>query len=315
MSTSATLINHKERIEADLILLTVALIWGSGFVAQRVAAAHLTPLMYNGTRFLLGALVILPLTVRRLRQVTRAEWRGGMLAGLLLFGASFLQQAGLRFTTAGKAGFITGLYVVLVPLLLALVWRRWPRPSAWIASLLATGGLFLLSSPGRLALAPGDGWIVACAVVWAFHVILIGLLAPGTEPLRLALVQFTVCGVLSLGLALILGRDSVEGLVAAGGAIVYSGIASVGLGFSLQVVGQRLAPPTDAAVILSLESVSAALFGWLLLGEQLTSLQLLGCGLMLLGMLVAQLRPATSGERLYVAQATGRPAQPVEEGY
>lgn len=290
--------SDKERLKADLILLIVALIWGSGFIAQRVAASHLSPLMYNGTRFLLGALVILPLTAQRLRRLTRAEWKGGTLAGLLLFGASFLQQTGLRFTTAGKAGFITGLYVVLVPLLLALIWRRSPRPSAWIASLLATGGLFLLSSPGRLALAPGDGWIVACAVVWAFHVILIGLLASETDPLRLAVVQFTVCGVLSLGLALAWGRDSVEGLLASGWAIIYSGVTSVGLGFSLQVVGQRRAPPTDAAVILSLESVSAAVFGWLLLGERLTPVQITGCGLMLLGMLVAQLRTAAPEERL-----------------
>lgn len=292
MTARAAWHGNKERLGADLILLTVALIWGSGFVAQRIAAAHLTPLMYNGMRFLLGALVILPLTAQRLRQLTRAEWRGGALAGVLLFGASFLQQTGLRFTTAGKAGFITGLYVILVPLLLALIWQRSPRPSAWIASLLATGGLFLLSSPGRLALAPGDGWIVACAVVWAFHVILIGLLASETDALRLALVQFVVCGALSLGLALAWGRDSVAGVVASGWAIIYSGVTSVGLGFSLQVVGQRRAPPTDAAVILSLESVSAAVFGWLLLGERLTTIQIVGCGLMLLGMLVAQLRTA-----------------------
>ncbi len=285
---------NQKRLTADLILLTVALIWGSGFVAQRVAADHLSPLMYNGMRFLLGALVILPWTARRLRGFTRAEWLGGTLAGVLLFAASLFQQTGLQFTTAGKAGFITGLYVIIVPLLLAMVWRQWPRLSAWIAALLATGGLFMLSSPGRVALAPGDGWIVACAVIWALHVILIGRLAPGTDALRLAVIQFTVCAILSLSLALAFGRDSVEGLTASGWAIIYSGITSVGIGFSLQVVGQRNSPPTDAAVILSLESVSAAVFGWLLLGEKLTGLQILGCGLMLVGMLVAQLRPTTS---------------------
>ncbi len=294
MTVQTLRIGNQKRLTADLILLTVALIWGSGFVAQRVAAAHLSPLMYNGLRFLLGALVILPWTARRLRGVTRAEWLGGTLAGALLCAASLFQQTGLQFTTAGKAGFITGLYVIIVPLLLAVVWRQWPRLSAWIAALLAAGGLFMLSSHGRVALAPGDGWIVACALIWALHLILIGRLAPRTDALRLAMIQFTVCAILSLSLALAFGCDSVEGLVASGWAIIYSGITSVGIGFSLQVVGQRNSPPTDAAVILSLESVSAAVFGWLLLGEKMTSLQILGCGLMLAGMLVAQFRPTTS---------------------
>lgn len=278
-----------DRLRSDLILLTVALVWGSGFVAQRVAALHLTPWMYNGTRFLLGALVVLPLVAKRLRDLSRIEWRGGILAGVLLFGAALLQQVGMRFSTAGKAGFITGLYVVIVPLLLALVWREWPRWSAWLASLLATTGLFLLSGLGQWTLAPGDGWVAACAVVWALHVILIGRLATKTDALRLALVQYVVCGVLSLGIALASGHDTVAGLTAAWGAIVYNGVTSVGLGFTLQVIGQRHAPPTDAAIILSIESVSAALFGWLLLGERLVAVQIVGCGLMLAGMLLAQI--------------------------
>ncbi len=283
-----------DRLRSDLILLTVAVVWGSGFVAQRVAAAHLSPWTYNGTRFLLGALVVLPLVARRLRNLTRIEWWGGALAGLLLFGAALFQQIGLRFTTAGKAGFITGLYVVIVPLLMALVWHEWPRWSAWVASLLATAGLFLLSKDVQLnvptlALAPGDGWVVACAVVWALHVILIGRLSSKTDALRLALVQYIVCGVLSLVIALVIGRDTPAGLSAAKWAILYNGVTSVGLGFTLQVIGQRHAPPTDAAIILSMESVSAALFGWLLLGEQLLAVQIVGCGLMLAAMLLAQM--------------------------
>lgn len=276
------------RLRSDLILLAVAIVWGSGFVAQRVAAAHLSPWMYNGTRFLLGALVVLPLVAKRLRGLTRADWWGGALAGLLLFSAALFQQTGLRFTTAGKAGFITGLYVVIVPLLLALVWREWPRWSAWAASLLATAGLFLLSGLGRLALASGDGWVAACAVVWALHVILIGRLASRVDALRLALVQYLLCGALSLGIALASGRDTIAGLAAAQWAILYNGVTSVGLGFTLQVIGQRHAPPTDAAIILSMESVSAALFGWLLLDERLVAVQIAGCGLMLAGMLLAQ---------------------------
>jgi len=284
-----------ERLRADLILLAVAVIWGSSFVAQRVAAAHLGPFLYNGTRFLLGALTLLPLAGRRLRGLTRLEWWGGALAGLFLFGAANLQQAGLRFTTAGKAGFITGLYVVLVPLFLALGWRQWPRWSAWAASLLAVAGLFLLSSVGRLTLAPGDGWELAGAMLWALHVILIGNLAPRADVLRLALAQYLICGLLStaLGLGLEYGRGQatlLQGLAVAWWTVVYNGVLSVGLGFTLQVVGQRRAPAIDAVVILSLEAVFAALFGWLLLGEMLAVQQLIGCGLMLAGMLLAQVR-------------------------
>jgi drug/metabolite transporter (DMT)-like permease len=276
------------RIRADLILLAVAVVWGSSFVAQRVAAAHVGPFLYTGARFVLGALTLLPLAARRLRHLARLEWRGGALAGLLLFGAALLQQVGLRFTTAGKAGFITGLYVVLVPLFLALVWRRSPRWSAWVASLLAAAGLFLLSGVGRLALAPGDGWELAGAVLWALHVILIGRLAGRADALRLALVQYLVCGLLSGVLGLALEADTLGGLAVAWWAVLYTGVLSVGLGFTLQVTGQRRAPPAGAAVILSLEAVFAALFGWLLLGETLTPQQLLGCGLMLGGMLLAQ---------------------------
>ncbi len=309
-----------ERLRADLTLLAVAVVWGSSFVAQRVAAAHLGTFLYNGTRFALGALTLLPLVGRRWRALPRLELWGGALAGLLLFGAANFQQAGLRFTTAGKAGFITGLYVVLVPLFLALGWRQWPRWSAWIASFLAAAGLCLLSGVGRLALAPGDGWELAGAVLWALHLILIGYLAQRVDVLRLALVQYFVCALLSmvLGLGLEYGRGQVgcgqvgcgqvgcgqatplQGLAVAWWAVVYTGVLSVGLGFTLQVVGQRRAPATDAAIILSLEAVFAALFGYLLLGEALTAQQYLGCGLMLAGMVVAQVssfsQPA-SGEQ------------------
>jgi drug/metabolite transporter (DMT)-like permease len=271
------------------MLLVVAVVWGSTFVTQRVAAGHIGPFLYNGLRFMLGAVTVLPLLGGRWRTTTRFEWTGGALAGALLVGAAALQQAGLKFTTASQAAFITGLYVVLVPLFLALGWRQRPHRSVWIASLLATAGLFLLSVQGALALAPGDGLELAGAALWALHVILIGQLAGRSDALRLAWVQYLVCGVVSLLLGLALETNSLPGLRQAWWAVVYGGVLSVGLGFTLQVFGQRVAPPSDAALILSMETVFAALFGWLLLGEMLTARQLLGCVLMLTGMLVAQM--------------------------
>ena len=290
---------RSKRVRADLALFSTAIIWGSAFAAQRVAAAHVGPFLYNGIRFLLGALVLLPLVWRRGRAVAQEtalesdaqsgrEWRGGMLAGLILVGAATLQQAGLQYTTAAKAGFITGLYVVLVPLFLALGWRQWPRPSAWAGSLLAAVGLYLLSMSGRFSLAPGDGLELLGACLWALHVILIGRLAGRVDGLRLALIQYLVCGAVSTALGLGLEAHTLGGLRAAWWAVVYGGAVSVGLGYTLQVIGQQDAPAADAVLVLSLEAVFAALFGWLLLRETLTRGQLLGCALMLGGMLLAQ---------------------------
>ena len=284
-----------ERLRADLILLAVALLWGSGFVGGRVAGEHLNSFVYNGARFLLGALTLLPFASRRLRGLTRSEGWGGALAGVVLVAASNLQQVGLQFTTAGKAGFITGLYVVLVPLLAALVWRQAPSWLAWVASLLAAAGLFLLSGAQSVALAPGDGWVLAGALFWALHILLIGSLAPRTDPLRLGIVQFAVCGALSTALGLALDPDPFAGWGIAWWTIVYNGVLSAGLGITLQTFAQRHAPATDTAVILSLEAVFAAVFGLLLLAESLTTLQLIGCGLMLAGMVLAQAR-ALRGE-------------------
>ncbi len=282
---------------ADLALLATAVVWGMAFVVCRMAAARTGSFLYNGARFLLGALTLLPFARARLRGLTRVEVWGGALVGACLFVAAGLQQVGLRFTTAGKAGFITGLYVVFVPLCLALVWREWPRGSTWVASLLAGAGLFLLSAVERLALAPGDGLELVGAMFWALHVILIGRLARRVDVARLALVQFLVCGLLSLAVGWLLESSTAPGLLSAWWAILYTGVLSVGLGYTLQLVGQRQAPPADASVILSGEAVIAALSGWLFLGERLAPWQLLGCALMLAGMILAQASLWRTGDR------------------
>lgn len=285
------------RLRADLALLATAVVWGMAFVVCRMAAARTGSFLYNGARFLLGALTLLPFAGARLRGLTRVEVRGGALVGALLFVAAGLQQVGLRFTTAGKAGFITGLYVVFVPLCLALVWREWPRGSTWVASLLAAAGLFLLSAVEQLALAPGDGLELVGAVFWAFHVILIGRLARRVDVARLALMQYLVCGLLSLTAGWLFESSTAPGLLSAWWAILYTGVLSVGLGYTLQLVGQRQAPPADASVILSGEAIIAALSGWLFLGERLAPWQLLGCGLMLAGMILAQASLWRTGDR------------------
>jgi len=296
-----------ERLKADLALLAAAFVWGSSFATDRIAVASLGPHLYNVFRFSLGALTMLLLLGREVRGWTRTEWGGGLLLGLLVFCGGSLQQMGLRYTTAGKAGFITGLYVVFVPLFLALLWREWPGWSSWLASLLAAVGLFLLSAVERLALAPGDGWVLAAAVLWAWQMILIGRLASRINARRLVLLQFVVAALLSLVLTLVLGVERGVGvsLSVSWWAVLYSGVLSVGLGYMFQAVGQRQAPASDAAVILSGEVIFAAGTGWLLLGETLTPQQLLGCGLMLMGMVLAQLRARARARARSVAEAAG----------
>ncbi len=280
-------------MQADLSLLLVAIIWGSAFVAQRAGMAQVGPFAFNAVRFAVGSLALtIILGWKRLRATPREELRGGAFLGLLLFVAASLQQIGMVWTTAGKAGFITGLYIVIVPFLMALVWREWARWNSWLGAGLGTAGLFFLSVEAGMQLAPGDAWILASAVMWAVHVIAVGRIAPGRDPLRLAFLQFAVCSLVSLPTALVLEPATWDGFLLVVPAVLYAGLVSIGVGYTGQIVAQRHTSPSHAAIILSTESVFAALAGWWILGESLSSQQVVGCGLMLSGMLLAQIHPA-----------------------
>jgi len=285
---------------ADSLLMATAIIWGTGFVAQRVGMAYIGPLAFNGVRFALGAMVLLPIAGRGepKPQIDPAlaesltAWPvlyGGVLAGLVLFIAATLQQVGLVYTTAGKAGFITGLYVIIVPLL-GLFWGHRPGRGGWLGACLATGGLYLLSVTGVMTFAPGDLWELAGAFFWAVHVLLLSWLSPRMNRVKLACVQYAVCALLSLIGAGFTEQITLDGLRGALTAILYGGVLSVGVAYTLQVIAQRDAPPIHAAIILSLEAVFAAIAGWLVLDEMLSPRGLMGCILMFSGMLTALLR-------------------------
>jgi len=281
----------RTRLQADLTLLLVAVIWGSAFAAQRVAAEHIGPFLFNGSRFLLGALVLLPLVRFRLK-ISRKNWPWVGAAGVLLCGGSVLQQAGMQWTTAGNAGFITGLYVVFVPVLMLVIWRQRMGWIIWVAALMAAGGIFLLSSGGRLELAPGDGLELAGAVLWAGHVVVVGKAMQRMDTLPFAIGQCLVSACLNLLLAAVFDWNTLPGLLPAWWTVAYVGIFSVAIAYTLQARGQRHAPPTDASLILSLESVFAALFGFVFLRENLRPEQLLGAGLILAAILVSQFAPS-----------------------
>ena len=285
--------------KADSLLMLTAIIWGGAFVAQRVGMDFVGPLTFNGVRFALGALTLLPLALRGNKNrdtgqdldnnlSSKQAILGGGLAGLVLFAGASLQQVGLVYTTAGKAGFITGLYVVIVPIL-GMLWKQWPGWGASTGAVLAAVGLYFLSVTAEFNLAPGDAWELAGAFMWATHVLILGWLSPKVDVLKLACAQYAVCSCLSLLVAGHTETITVHGLGEATIPILYGGVMSVGIAYTLQVVAQKVAPPTHAAIILSLEAVFAALAGWLILGEVLTTRGLFGCGLMLAGMVVSQL--------------------------
>jgi drug/metabolite transporter (DMT)-like permease len=294
---------RKRRFWADLALLLAAFIWGVAFVVQRLAATEIQPYVFNGIRFLVGALVILPFAfTRAIHQAESDEMGrkfggrmlrnylpGVALTGIVLASGAAFQQIGLKYTTASNAGFITGLYVVLIPIFLAFGGRRrLPRPVVWIAAFLSALGLYLLSTGGRLQINRGDILVMVSSAFWAFHVILIDWIVQRVDVLQLAVGQYFVCGLFSLGLGLYLEPEALKPMVSNWWLLAYMGVISVGLGYTLQAAGQRVAPPADTAIILSMEAVFAALGGWLFLGENLAPLQLLGCGIILLGMLLAQ---------------------------
>jgi drug/metabolite transporter (DMT)-like permease len=283
-------------LRSDALLLLTAAIWGFGFVAQRMGMDDVGPFTYNGVRFALGCLsltpllpgsrhaavgAVLPPAGRRLFLV------GGAALGIVLFIAASLQQAALLYTTAGKAGFITGLYVVLVPLC-GLFWGRRPGGGMVIGALLAAAGLYFLSVTESVAMEFGDGLVLVSAFFWTAQVLLVAWLSPRVNPVRLAFYQFAVCSLLSLAAAFCFEAVSWSGIRAAALPILYGGILSVGVAYTLQVVAQRDAHPAHASILMSLEAVFAALGGWLLLDERMNLRGLLGCGLMLTGMMVSQ---------------------------
>lgn len=290
-------------LRSDLLLLLTAMIWGLAFVAQRVGMEHVGPYTFTGVRFLLGGFSLIPLLYLFPYTAPYAKikplslfWQkwGGVLAGLFLFAGISLQQIGLQYTTAGKTGFITGLYVVLVPIF-GLALHHKTGPGTWMGAGLAVCGMYFLSVTGNFQILRGDLLIIISTVFWAFHVLTIGWLSPYNHPIKLSIQQFLTTGVISLLIAFAIETVKISTILQAGIPILYGGLISVGVAYTLQVVVQKTAHPAHAAIIMSLETVFAAFGGWLMLNEHLSARALFGCVLMLCGMIFAQLN-----DRLFI---------------
>jgi len=280
-------------------MLLAAAIWGFAFVAQREGMETMGPFLFNTARFFIGTVFLLPIVwyLSKKKKIstgketsTKKLWVAGTVAGLFLFTASSFQQVGIQYTTAGKAGFITGLYIFFVPLIGIFFGQR-TGSGTWLGAFIAVIGLYLLSINEDFSIARGDLLQLICAVFFAAHVLVIGYVAKRMDPLKLSLIQYLVSGVLSFFIAIAIEVITWQMIVDTAIPLLYAGIMSIGVGYTLQVVAQQHAKSSHAAIILGLEGAFAVLGGWLILDENLSTRGLIGCGLMLSGMFLSQLLP------------------------
>ena len=299
----------KKQIRNSLLLLLTATIWGTAFVAQSVGMEYVEAFTFTFARSIVGGIVLIPCIwflgwlkgrekkasvtscdVARDKRplVTKVEWIGGICCGLALCAASNFQQIGMAYTTVGKAGFITALYVVIVPIL-GLFFKKRVSFIVWICVVLSVIGLYLLCmTEGSLALAYGDLLVLICAVLFSVHIMVIDHFSPQGDGVIMSCIQFFVCGIVSGIIMLFVETPTIENIMAAAMPILYAGVLSSGVAYTLQIVGQKDMNPTVASLILCLESVVSALAGWAILHEALTTRELFGCVLMFVAIVMAQ---------------------------
>lgn len=281
------------------MLILTAFIWGTAFVAQSVGMDYLGPFTFNGVRSLIGgvALILCIWILQKLNDksdpVTEEGNRkdlliGGISCGVLLFAASSLQQVGIQYTTAGKAGFITAFYIVFVPVLGIFLEKKtgW---KVWTAVILALAGLYFLCITEKFTIGKGDIFLFACALVFSIHILVIDYFSPKVEGVKMSCIQFLVCGIISLPFMFLLETPRMGAIVDAAWPLLYAGVLSCGVAYTLQIIGQKNVNPAIASLILSLESCFSVLAGWVILGEKLSVRESIGCILMFAAIILAQL--------------------------
>lgn len=301
---------EKKNIKSPILLTITAAIWGFAFVAQSVGMEYVGPFTFNCTRNLIGALVLLPVIAvsDRLKktkekaleqkaeeqsafqkgQERRSLLIAGLCCGTLLFISTSAQQIGVQYTTVGKAGFITAIYIILVPIL-GMFFHKKSGMLVWVSVVLAMIGFYFLTMVGEASFTKGDAFVLLCAFMFSGHILCVDHFAPLVDGVKLACLQFLVCGVWS-GIAMLIFETPVwSDILAAWAPILYAGALSSGVGYTLQIIGQKNYNPTVAALIMSLESVFSALAGWALLGQSLSGTEVFGCVLIFAGIILAQI--------------------------
>lgn len=287
--------------KGEVYLLLAAMIWGSAFIFQKMGMDYIGPFLFGFFRFTLGALALLPviwlsgkINARKAKKEETTAFRdktllaGALLCGLANFVAGSLQQVGIVYTTAGKAGFITSMDIVIVPILLIFLKKK-VAPATWVGVAIACFGLYLLCITEGFTIQLGDGLVMACAVAYSFQILLIDYYSERVDPVKLSCLQFLWAGILSGAVAIFAETIDMQAILDCAVPIIYVAILEVSVAFTLQVVGQRYTPPAIAAIIMSLEALFSAICGALFLGETMTMKEMIGCGLMLLAFVVAQI--------------------------
>ena len=290
-------------LKNSLLLLLTATIWGVAFVAQSVSMDYIGGFTFNAVRNIIGAITLIPVILIFSKKDSATEQNpadrqkarktlitGGICCGILLCLASNFQQFGIKYTTVGKAGFITACYIIIVPII-GLFLKKKCSPFIWIAVLLSLGGLYLLCiSPGEgFSIGKGDALVLICAVLFSFHILTVDHFSPLVDGVKMSCIQFLVCGVLSGIPALIFENPNITNILQAWMPILYAGILSCGVAYTLQIVGQKGMNPTVASLIMSLESCISVIAGWLILGQNLSGREIFGCVLMFGAIILAQL--------------------------
>lgn len=299
-----------------LLLVLTAFIWGTAFVAQSVGMDYIGPFTFNGVRNLVACVALSPVIfffdfTRKKKGIVKPEFqnklyiKGGIICGIFLFAASSLQQIGIMYTTAGKAGFLTALYIVFVPVL-GIFFRKKTGILVWICVIIALMGAYLLSVKEGFSIAYSDIYLLICAVLFSWQIIFIDKYAPLTDNVKLSFVQFLTTGVISTVIALVVEHPSIANILACAGPILYTAVMSSGVAYTLQIVGQRDTPPAIASLVMSLESVFSALAGWVVLNEVLSPKETLGCVLVFAAVILSQLPFNEIKEKLLSKAAGGR---------
>lgn len=293
------------RLKADLLLFMVAIIWGTGFVTQGVAARYQVAYLFNGVSFMLAALILIPF-IPRGTKVTKDQWKWMLIAGAILFFATAFQQVGLFYTKVANAGFLTSLYVVFTPFLLWVMFREKTHWVDILAVILAGVGAFFLSTGGRFEVQRGDALEVIGSTFWALHFVVLGKFATKFESVSFASGHFFISGLINFIIGLVVEDLSPLTALPLLGAILYRASISIGIGYTLQVWGQKHTPPTDAALILGLEAVFAVIAGWLVLDQTLLPIQIFGCVVIFVAVLISQIKSWNSGKIDHTHLVEGR---------
>lgn len=290
----------KQQIKSSLILLLTATIWGVAFVAQSVGMEYIGPFTFNAIRCVLGGLVLIPvILVLKKKKETGAEnqekedkktlWAGGIACGVILCIASNLQQFGIMEASVGKSGFFTALYIVMIPVIGIFIGKR-PGIKLWFCVALAVVGMYLLCmKDGSFTIERADIMLLLCALAFSFHILVVDYFSPKVDGVKMSCIQFFVCGVLSAVGMLFTETPDISNIQAAWLPLLYAGLLSCGVGYTLQIVGQKGINPVIASLIMSLESVISALAGWVILGQVLSPKEILGCVLMFVAIIITQI--------------------------